>query len=256
MSGITEMIHHDTSNVQKVGNVTIYPDMLQGSDEWFAVRCGVLTASQMKLAVKKKTDKKTGEVTYPIVDDNKTKIHVQEIAAQKISEHVEPSYQGDAMLRGHEEEIYAKVLYNEHEAKGYDVGFMTNDKWGFTLGCSPDGLIGADGMIECKSRIQKYQVKTIATNEMPDEYSIQVQTGLLVSERKWTDFISYSNGLPMFTLRIYPDHEVHKAIIAAAKVFYKNVSELMKDYKKHLAKPGARLIPTERREPNEGEIII
>ena len=73
-----------------------------------------------------------------------------------------------------------------------------------------------------------------------------MQTGLLVSERKWLDFISYSGGLPMATIRVLPDPEVRAAILSAASDFEARLSDKLERYRALLAS-NARLIPTERR---------
>ena len=77
-------------------------------------------------------------------------------------------------------------------------------------------MVGDDGLIECKSRRQRFQIQTIADDEVPADYMIQLQTGLLVSERKWIDFISYSGGLPMFVKRVEPIPEYQEAIVSFA----------------------------------------
>lgn len=205
-------------------------ELVQGSDEWLMARCGVLTASEIKFAISKKTDKKTGIVTYKSPDDDKSVAHLYELAAQHINQYVEPQYIGDAMLRGQEEESYARELYHEKYAPVETIGFITNDELGFTLGYSPDGLVGEDGQIECKSRKQKYQLETIDSDIVPEEYTIQLQTGLLVSGRKWCDFISYSGGMPMFVKRVYPDIEVQKAIKIAASAFNIKMQKIIAEY--------------------------
>ena len=96
---------------------------------------------------------------------------------------------------------------------------MTNDDHGVVIGYSPDGLVGDDGLIECKSRRQKFQIETILADEVPAEYLLQCQTGLLVTGRKWLDFISYCGGLPMFVKRVWPCPEIHRAILDAASAF-------------------------------------
>jgi hypothetical protein len=67
-----------------------------------------------------------------------------------------------------------------------EVGFVTNDKLGFTIGYSPDGLVGDDGLIEAKSRVQKWQMQTliefVAIGQMVPDFLIQCQTGLFVAE--------------------------------------------------------------------------
>jgi predicted phage-related endonuclease len=93
---------------------------------------------------------------------------------------------------------------------------VTNDDHGFVIGYSPDGLVDDDGLIECKSRRQKFQVETILADRVPEEYMLQIQTGLLVTGREWLDFVSYCAGLPMFIKRVFPDARYQEAIIAAA----------------------------------------
>ena len=218
--------------------IKIYEELEQGSEAWHEIRCGLLTASEMKLVI---------TPTLKVADNEKTKTHLYELAAQRVTGYTEPHYIGDEMLRGKEDEIFARAAYEEHYAPVTEVGFITNDKWGFTLGYSPDGLIGDDGKIEIKSRRQKYQLQTIVENEMPSDYMLQVQTGLLISEREWCDFITYSAGMPMLTLRVYPDKAVQDAIVTAATVFHGKLDAMVQAYKDRLADTNNRLIPTERR---------
>ena len=100
-------------------------------------------------------------------------------------------------------------------------------------------------MIECKARRQNYQVQTILADEVPDDYVIQVQTGLLVSERKWCDFISYHGGLPMRVIRVEPDLKMQAAIVEAASSFESRLAEMMREYRERISDE-ARFIPTER----------
>jgi hypothetical protein len=75
---------------------------------------------------------------------------------------------------------------------------------------------------------------------------IQVQTGLLVTERKWCDLISYSGGLPMSTARVFPSPQIQDAIINAAKAFEQRLIGSRALYETALATE-ARLIPTVRK---------
>lgn len=206
----------------RAGSVTYHPDLIQGSEEWLAARCGLLTASEMKLIL---------TPTLKVANNDKTRAHMWELLAQRITGYVEPHYVSDDMLRGQADEWEAVRLYAEHHAPVERTGFVTNDKWGFTLGYSPDALVGSDGLIECKSRRQKFQIQTIATDKVPDDYWMQLQTGLLVSERKWIDFVSYSGGLPMFVRRVEPCAETQAAIIAAASEFEAKLAEAEREYR-------------------------
>jgi len=226
--------------------ITFHDDLVQGSDEWHAARCGLLTASEFSLMLTPKTLKSA--------DNPKSRAHCWEIAAQRITGYVEPSYVSDAMLRGHEDEILARAAYAKHFANVREVGFVTNSKWGFTLGCSPDGLVGDDGMIECKSRGQKFQVQTIVEHHgsgaIPEDYILQVQGAMLVTGRKWCDLISYSGGLPMATMRVEIDSAVQDAILEAASRFELRINEIVADYHAAL-ESNPKLIPTERRVEQE-----
>lgn len=218
-----------------------HSDVIQGSDEWRAVRCGVLTASEMKLII---------TPTLRVASNDKERAHIYELLAQRITKFVEPAYVSDDMLRGQEDEIMARALYSEHYHPVDEIGFVTNDKWGFLLGYSPDGLVGAPGLIECKSRRQKFQVETmlecVPDGKVPADYLFQHQTGLLVADdREWIDFISYSGGFPMIVIRVYPDREVQDAILNAAGAFERKLAEKMEKYKETVE--AAAFLPTERR---------
>lgn len=217
-----------------------HPDLIQGSEEWQAARCGLLTASEMHLIL---------TPTLKPARNEKERGHLYELLAQRITGYVEPRYISDDMLRGQEDEIEARALYAKEYAPVQDMGFITNDKFGFTIGCSPDGLVGDDGMIECKSRWQKFQVDTILSAYYvgaPPDYILQIQTALMVAEREWCDFVSYSAGLPMVTIRAYPDVRVQAAILEAARGFEDLLADKLVQYT-DILNSGARLIPTKRK---------
>lgn len=216
--------------------IQIYRDLVQGSDEWLTARCGILTASEMNRII---------TPTLKVARNEKASAHLFELLAQRITNYVEPHYISDDMLRGQVDEIEARLLYAKHYAPVEEVGFITNDEWGFTIGYSPDGLVGDAGLIECKSRRQKFQAETIIAGEMPDDFAIQVQTGLLVSGRQWCDFVSYCGGMPMATIRVHADDVIQDAIIEAATDFELRMSKMLERYQTALT--DGRLIPTERR---------
>lgn len=217
-------------------SVTIHRDLVQGSAEWMAARCGLLTASEMKKII---------TPTLKPASNDAERAHLWELLAQRITRYVEPAYVSDDMLRGQEDEIEARALYAQHYAPVETVGFIVRDfGWG-KIGYSPDGLVGDDGLIECKSRRQRFQVETICQGEMPADFRIQVQTGLLVTGRRWCHFISYSGGLPMCPILVEADREVQDAILDAAEQFEARLTLRWEQYRQSLAEN--RLVPTERR---------
>lgn len=228
-----------------------FHDLQQGSDEWMKERCGLLTASEMRLIVT--------ESTLKPASNEKERTHLWELLSQRATRRPpEQGYQSYDMLRGHAEEAEARYLYGLHYAEVETCGFVKNGRWGFTLGCSPDGLVGHDGLIECKSRAAKYQVETLTDylprGVIPEEFRIQVQAGLLVTGRKWCDFISYSNGMPMATIRVEPDPVYQDALITAAAAFEKRLNDKLLAFSEAITSAGVRLIPTEYTPPNNGDI--
>lgn len=220
--------------------ITYHRDLLQGSDEWIAARCGILTASEMNRII---------TPTLKPASNDKERAHLWELLAQRITRYVEPTYISDDMLRGRDDEIDARDLYARHYAPVEAMGFITRDFGGVTIGYSPDGLVGDDGLIECKSRRQRFQVETIASGQMPADYVMQVQTGLMVTGREWCDFVSYSGGLPMVVVRVFPDAKTQDAILDAAMAFEERLEAARARYLHAVATN--RLVPTERRVEQE-----
>jgi hypothetical protein len=220
---------------------TYYHDIEQGTDEWLNARLGILTASEVKNLFTKALAPSGGEMPMT---------HLYKMAAQRITRHIEPQVSTWAMERGHEDEISAIEVYSKNVAPVQSCGFITNSKWGFTLGYSPDGLVGDDGLIECKSRDPHFQIKTIFdgvinSSTAPAEFMLQLQTGLMVSERKWIDFLSYSEGLPMPAIRVFPDNELQASILEVAQGFEARLTAILRKYDAAI-KSDARLFPTER----------
>ncbi len=201
--------------------IEYWPDIEQGTEQWHALRCGILTASEMKLIV---------TPTLQIASNDKERQHLYELLGQRITGYTEPSYISDDMLRGFEDEVSARIEYAEHYAPVTECGFITNDALGFKIGYSPDGLVGDYGLIECKSRRQKYQIQTIISGAVPDEHILQCQTGLFVSGRHWIDYISRCAGLPLFVVRVHPDPKVQDAIAIAASAFEDRIQIAMQKY--------------------------
>lgn len=216
-------------------------ELIQGTDAWLQARCGLLTASEMDRVLTPK---------LKIAENAASKLHMFDLMAQRLTEHLEPSYLSRDMLRGEFEEDRARELYSKHHAPVKTCGFVTNCRHGFTLGCSPDGFVGDDGMIEIKSRLDKYQAQTIVLHAMneegpscPEEYMLQIQTGLLVTERKWCDFISICGGMPLVVVRVLPDPTYRAAILEAAGKFEARLLECLATYSKFVEDSAELIVP-------------
>jgi hypothetical protein len=202
--------------------LTIYDTLEQGSDEWLAARCGLVTASTIGQLITAKTIK-------PANNDVSRGLTMH-LVAERLTGYVEPTFVSADMERGNWDEPVARDLYSEHYAPAVEVGFMTNTFGDYKLGYSPDGLVGTDGLIEIKSRRQKKQLATILADEVPLENMAQVQTGLLVSGRQWLDFVSYCAGMPLYVKRIHPDPRWQVALIDALTAFETAADEMTATY--------------------------
>lgn len=203
-------------------SLEIFTELEQGSDEWLAARCGIITASVVGLLITTKTLK-------PASNDTSRGLTAQ-IVAERITGYVEPMRESEDMRRGTMDEPYAREKYHDHHAPVTEIGFMTNDSTGHRIGYSPDGLVNEDGLIEIKSRKQKIQLATILANEVPPENMAQCQAGLMVSGRDWLDYVSYSGGMPLFVKRILPDPKWFEAIAAAVDQFEESAAEMTTRY--------------------------
>lgn len=225
--------------------ITYHPNLIQGSDEWHSERRGRICASEVRHII---------TPTLKIADNDQTRSHVYELAAQRINDYTEPTYIGDEMIRGMVDEPIARQLYNDNFAPVTECGFITNDDNGFTIGYSPDGLVGDEGLIEVKGRRQKFTVQSIVDGEVPKEHMLQIQTGLLVTGRKWCDYLSFTGGMPLLPIRVYPDEKVHEAIITACKAFEVRIQAVINAYHERLL--NEKWVMTERLVEADGEIVL
>lgn len=220
----------------------VLDDLLQGTEEWHDARRGILTASVVGQLI-------TPGTIRPASNDKSRALTVQ-LAAERITGWTEPVWVTEDMQRGTDDEPVARDLYSEHFAPVTEVGFMVEDRWGFPIGFSPDGLVGDDGLIEAKSRRSKKHLQTILADEVPPENMAQIQCGLLVSGRQWCDYLSYCSGMPLWRKRVEPDPKWHDAIVNAATLFEHNVTQMVSTYQ-------ARIVglPMTERNTYEGIVI-
>jgi hypothetical protein len=218
----------------------VFNDLEQGTEAWLAARRGMVTASVVGQLLTA-----TGR---PASNDTSRRLTLA-LVAERITGETEPVYMNDDMLRGHLEEPIARDMYAEHFSDPHDrvteTGFMVRDDWGFSLGYSPDGLVGDTGLIEVKAPRAKGHIATILSGVVPDRHMPQIQAGLLVSGRDWCDFISYYGGLPPFVKRVHADPKWAESIVAAVAAFEDAAVQMTERY--DIATRG--LPATERRIP-------
>lgn len=200
-----------------------FPGLVQGSQEWLACRRGVVTASVVGQLITPSTRKLAG--------NDRSRGITARLVAERITGQVEPVPVSEDMWRGVIEEPRARARYaGRYHLPVTETGFLLREEPTWRLGYSPDGLAGADGLIEIKCPRAKGHLATILTGEVPAQYVAQCQAGLLVSGRAWLDYISYCGGMPLWHTRVYPDPAWQAAIIAACERFETTAVEMTAAY--------------------------
>jgi putative phage-type endonuclease len=203
-------------------SLTEYPNLEQRSPQWYAARCGIVTASAVGELVTASTLK--------VASNDKARGIIASLVAERITGIVEPTFTTDDMWRGIEHEPYARDIYSGHYQQAVEHGFMRLDGDGWSLGYSPDGLVADEGLVEIKCPRAKGHVATILADEVPAHYMAQLQAGLLVSGRKWIDYVSFCAGLPLFVKRVLPDPAWQGALVAACRNFETVAAEMVAAY--------------------------
>jgi hypothetical protein len=175
----------------------------QGTLEWFAARMGIPTASMFG-TVCAKGEGKT-RATY-----------MHKLAGEILTGEPMDSISNAHMERGHAMEPDARNLYAMmHDADPELVGFIRDGR----AGASPDALIGADGLLEIKTKLPHLQIEAILADKLPAAHRKQVQGQLWIAAREWCDFVSYWPGLPLFVVREYRDEKLIAEIAAEVDHF-------------------------------------
>ncbi len=193
-------------------------EVAQGSLEWLAARAGVVTASEIDALVSPlwKIRESKGVDTY---------------IAQKIAER----WNGGSISNFQTLDMeFGQILENE-AIPAYEfefnqpitrVGLILDDAG--QIGCSPDGLIGADGGIEVKCPQIHTHVKYLLADQLPPEYAAQVQFSLYVTGRSYWQFMSYNRSLPRLIKRIEPDAKAQAAFASVIPDFIGKLNEAWK----------------------------
>ncbi len=188
--------------------------MIQGSPEWLAARCGRLTASRIADATDLLKSGKPGA---------KRTTYLGELIAERLTGLVVEKYQNDLMRWGTQQEPEARAMYEFfHGVEVEAVGFIEHPAIAMA-GASPDGLVGADGLIEIKCPSTSTHIDTLLAQAIPEEHIKQIDWQMACSGRSWCDFVSYDPRLPphmaMFVCRRTRDDEAVAALETSAREF-------------------------------------
>jgi putative phage-type endonuclease len=170
--------------------------MEQRTEEWFAARCGKVTASRVAdIIAKTKTGYSTSRENY-----------LAQLVCERMTGKPAESYSNSAMQWGTDQEPFARAAYEAAKDVLVDeVGFVVHPTIAMA-GASPDGLVGEFGLVEIKCPNTATHIETLLTQTVPTKYITQMQWQMACTQRHWNDFVSFDprmdKGLQLFIKRV------------------------------------------------------
>lgn len=187
----------------------------QGTEEWLAARAGIPTASMFATVMA--SGRGGGE--------SKTRAkYMRQLAGEIITGRPMESFSNAHMERGHVMEPEARDLYAfAADVAPEQVGFIRNGQ----KGCSPDSLIGENGMLEIKTKLPDLLIECLERDDFPPEHQAQCQGSLWVAEREWIDLVVYWPEMPVFIKRAYRDEAYIATMAEAVDKFNEELAALV-----------------------------
>lgn len=168
----------------------------QGTPTWVEARTGRCTASNFDRIITP-----TGKESAQRTD------YACELIGERLVTGPDPwreDYQSPDMQRGSYTEAEARKFYAfERDVDVEQVGCVIHDN-DFWL-ASPDGMVSDEGLVEIKCPKPSTQIRYTLDGVLPAKYKPQVHGQLIVTGRKWVDFLSYCPGVPPLLIRVEPD---------------------------------------------------
>lgn len=164
----------------------------QRSAEWFAERCGRVTASRVAdVVARTKSGWGASRANY-----------AAQLIAERMTGTPAESYVNAAMQWGTEQEPLARDAYAFHaDTDVAQVGFVAHPRVAWS-GASPDGLIGDEGLVEIKCPSTATHLETLLGAPVDDKYLKQMHWQMACTGRSWCDFASFDPRLPE-PMRLY-----------------------------------------------------
>jgi len=190
----------------------------QGTPEWFAQRCGNVTASRVAdIVAKTKSGWSASRTNY-----------MAQLIAERLTGIVAESYSNAAMEWGNATEADARAAYSFYGGHSVELaGYVSHPEIG-RCGASPDGYVGDVGLVEIKCPNTATHIETLLGGSTPGKYVTQIQWQLACTGRQWCDFVSYDPRMPeelrLFVKRVHYDEDHIAELSAAVKVFLVELS--------------------------------
>ena len=155
------------------------------------------------------------------------------LSAERLTGQPQDSYTNEYMEWGTLTEPIAREHYQQLYSKEIQqVGFVDLDS---NIGCSPDGLIDADGLLEIKCPKTTTHLDNILNDKIQPCYMPQVQGQLWVTGRKWCDWISFDPRIksqPMLVIRVYRDDAYIENLKKEVDLFVTELNQMIEKFTK------------------------
>ena len=205
----------------------------QRSPEWFAERCGKVTASKIA-DVMARTQKGWGASRSN---------YAAQLVCERLTGAAEQGYSNAAMQWGTDWEPAAREAYGLHIGEFVEeVGFARHPSIEMS-GASPDGLVGDDGLVEIKCPNSATHIATLRGEPIADKYIKQMQWQMACTGRAWCDFASFDPRLPdamqLHVQRVPRDDAMIAELEAAVTEFLADVAATVADLEARYLKEAA-----------------
>jgi putative phage-type endonuclease len=190
----------------------------QRTEDWFAARLGKVTASRVAdVLAKTKTGYSASRANY-----------LTQLVLERITGTKAEGYVNAAMQWGIDQEPFARAAYEASKGVLVDeVGFIPHPTIEAS-GASPDGLVGADGMVEIKCPDSKTALECwLSADPVESKYFSQMQWQMACAGRFWCDYVVFDPRMPakaqLFVYRVERDDKWIKETEVEVKKFLAEV---------------------------------
>jgi len=208
--------------------------MDQRTEEWFAARLGKVTASKIADVMAQ------GRGGAP----SATRANYRaQLVVERLTGVAQEGFRNSAMDHGTETEPQARACYTLNTGRDVEeVGFIPHPSIAMS-GASPDGLVGANGLVEIKCPNSATHIATLRGAEIDGKYIKQMQWQMACTGRAWCDFVSFDPRLPdemqMLVRRVLRDDtmiaDMEAAVVSFLVEVDAEISDLQNRYMKEVA---------------------
>ena len=196
--------------------------MEQGSPEWFEARLGKVTASKISDVMSK------GRGTAPSAT---AATYMSQLVCERLTGKPTATFTSAAMEHGTETEAQARAMYSlERLVAVEEVGSINHPSMEMAS-ASPDGIVGADGLVEIKCPQPKKHLANLMGCKIDRPYILQMQWQMECTDRAWCDFVSFNPDFPahmqIHIQRVLRDEQILDEIRKSVTEFLLNTSKMI-----------------------------